>query len=334
MLPAPTIVENTLRDGAYTIDFQFTAEQTSRLVSDLEAAGLTYIEVGHGLGLGASRRGLGVARETDEIYLAAARDAATTARVGSFYIPGIGAVEDIERARESGLDFIRIGANVNEIERAEASVRRAKELGLEVYCNLMKSYALPVEEFISYAVIPAAWGVDGIYIVDSAGCMTPTTVRRYVDALRERTSLRIGFHGHNNLALALANTLAAHEQGAELLDTCIRGMGRGAGNTQTEALVAVLQRDGYDLGLDLWALLRISREVVGPIMPAVQGLDDIEVVAGMAGFHNSFQPMFESVAAEYRVDLGRLIAAVCEVDVIAPPEELVREQAQRLQATA
>lgn len=334
MPPTPIIVENTLRDGAYTIDFQFTAGQTSQLVSELEAAGLTYIEVGHGLGLGASRRGLGVARETDEAYAAAAREAATTARVGSFYIPGIGTVEDIERARDVGLDFIRIGANVNEIARAEASVLRAKELGFEVYCNLMKSYALPVDEFIEHAVVPEAWGVNGIYVVDSAGCMTPNSVRGYIDALRERTSVRIGFHGHNNLALALANTLAAHEQGAELIDTCIRGMGRGAGNTQTEALVAVLQREGHDLGLDLWALLRISREVVGPIMPAVQGLDDIEVVAGMAGFHNSFQPMLETAAAAHGVDLGRLIAAVCEVDVISPSQELVLEQAQRLQASA
>ncbi|HYR58582.1 MAG TPA: hypothetical protein VEO95_08140, partial [Chthoniobacteraceae bacterium] len=220
------ILECTLRDGSYPISYQFTAEDTAVIAAGLEQAGFRRIEIGHGLGLGASLPHIGVAAATDEEYLAAAAGVLSKAKFGAFFIPGIGNESHLEMAAKAGMGFVRIGTEVTETERAEHFIKRAKDLGMEVSANPMKSYAVPLDEFVRRAVQLDQWGADCIAIVDSAGGMLPADVAECTRRLRENVGAAIGFHGHNNFQLAIANVLAAIEAGATIVDTSLRGLGR------------------------------------------------------------------------------------------------------------
>ena len=237
---SPDILEVTLRDGSYLIDFQFTAEDTANIAAALDGIGFRWIEIGHGLGLNASQSGKGTAA-TDEEYLDAASQALQHTKWGMFFIPGIGREEDLRLAAKYGMSFVRIGTNVTETTQAEPYIALAKELGFIVSYNAMKSYAVSPAEFGKVVAQVYVWGADIACLVDSAGSMDPDVVAAYLRAAKSESASPLGFHGHDNLSLAMANTLRAIEEGAILVDSSLQGMGRSAGNTVTEVLVAILQ---------------------------------------------------------------------------------------------
>ena len=226
------ILDCTLRDGSYLIDFQFNRHDTAYISTALEQTGIKYIEVEHGLGLDAGLVS-GNSLEFDLDYIKAAKDATKSAFIGAFYIPGIGKLASVKSAAEAGLDFIRIGVNVYDYELALESVNYAKSLGLEVWINLMKTYSVPYDEFQKICLKIAHYDADRLAIVDSAGGMTPEQTKNYVHIAKKHTPFSIGFHGHNNLQMAVANCLAAVEAGATSVDTTLNGMGRGGGNAPT-----------------------------------------------------------------------------------------------------
>ena len=214
----PTILEATLRDGSYDVNFSFTSQDTSILCKNLESAGIEYIEVGHGVGMHASTKGYGKAAETDEEYMCAARRSVKKAKWGMFCIPGIAELEDIDIAHKYDMGFIRIGTNVTEVPKSENYVKRAKRHGMFVTANYMKSYALPPREFSRQVKLSLEYGVDVIYIVDSAGGMFSEDVEKYYKAIRKVSSnIPVGFHGHDNLGLAVSNSLVAVELGIDII---------------------------------------------------------------------------------------------------------------------
>ncbi|MCJ7778255.1 MAG: 4-hydroxy-2-oxovalerate aldolase, partial [Sedimentisphaerales bacterium] len=297
------ILDCTIRDGSYLIDYQFTVEDAYLIASALCQAGIKYIEVGHGLGLDAQWRGKGLAAESDHAYIEASV-AATEKRskIGVFFIPGIGDIESIRQAADVGLDFVRVGTNVNEYMQAREAVEVAKQLGLKVWSNLMKSYIVPPDEFARICREVEKYGVDVITVVDSAGGMTPGSVRQYVSAAKSVVNCALGFHGHNNLQLVMGNSLAAVESGCVFIDASLRGMGRSAGNAATEILCALLIREGVDIGeVNYKKLIRIADELVVPMMPHDRGLLPIEIACGLSHFHSSFLPIVEKSGAEHGV---------------------------------
>lgn len=327
------IVENTLRDGSYLIDFQFDKEQTAAITAGLAGLGFEYIEVGHGLGLGAwNNPKAGLAKQSDTEYIQAAKKAAPDAKVGVFFIPGIGTKEDIDKAIDSGISFIRIGNNVDGFERAHDFAVYAKSKGLEVAVNLMKSYGVKSYEFTKIAQEIDRWQVaDAIYLVDSAGCMIPEEVFEYIDRTKEKVSTQLGFHGHNNLSLAVANTLQAVKAGASYLDTCIRGMGRSAGNAQTEIMIFLLQKMGISpISTDIYQFYDFANEFIVPLMPVSQGLSDEEIHIGISRFHTSFMPMVNKVAEAFHVDKKKVIKIVSDINCINPSEQLFTDIASQL----
>lgn len=281
------ILDTTIRDGSYAIHFQFTPIDTGFLCKALEDAGVGYIEIGHGLGLGANRR-YKSSSFTDEEYLESAAGSVKNSKVGMFFIPGIGNVSDIKKAAGLKMDFIRIGTDINEFASAEKYVKLAKSLDLEVCVNLMKSYLLPPEKFGKISVLAKKFGADVIYVVDSAGGMLPEDVEAYVKAcVREGSGLKIGFHGHNNLGLANANTLAAYESGALYLDSSLRGIGRSAGNAATEMLAAILAKRGISIGIDLGRIIGAAERYVQPILKYTVSDSSIDVSLGYSNIHSS-----------------------------------------------
>ncbi len=323
------ILETTLRDGSYAINFQFTASDTAVIGSALERAGFDLIEIGHGVGLHAAESGQGAAAETDEAYLKAAAESLKRARFGMFCIPGIARLEDLDMAAAYGMGFIRIGTNVTESEKAEPFIARAKKLGMFVAVNFMKSYAMEPERFAEKAKQMQRDGADALYIVDSAGGMLPADVERYVRAVQAVCDISLGFHGHDNLKLAIANTLRAVELGAVIIDTSLQGMGRSAGNAPTEIVVVALRRMGLDLGIDPMELLEIGERYVRPLIRR-RGLSSLDIVAGYAQFHSSYMGVIRHFSSKYRIDPRRLIMAVCEIDKVEASHDLVERVAREM----
>jgi len=324
---SPNILECTLRDGSYVINFQFTADDTRNLVGALETVGFEWIEVGHGVGLGASREGLGVAAETDEVYLKTTAETIRKSKWGMFCIPGIARLEDVDLAAEYGMSFIRIGTNVEQYAESQPFIERARKHGMFVCSNFMKSYVASPKEFAFYASEAEKYGSNLIYIVDSAGGMFPDEIAEYVDAIRSQSDrIRLGFHGHNNLGMGVANSLRAIECGCDVVDSSLMGFGRSAGNTPTEQLLCALLRYGIDMDIDPVAAMDAAEKFIQPLM-RVGGSSSVDVTAGLAQFHSSYMPTIEKYARQYRVDPRRLIIAVCREDRANAPAELVEQQA-------
>jgi len=323
------LLETTLRDGSYAINFQFSARDTSTLCKALEQAGIELIEIGHGVGLRASQSGHGTALETDEAYLKAAADVCKKAQFGMFCIPGIARVEDVDMSADLGAKFIRIGSNVTEVRDSEPFIARARKRGLFVCANFMKSYASEPAEFAELAELSWKYGSQVVYIVDSAGGMLPHDVERYVDAIRRRCDAPIGFHGHNNLGLGVANTLRAVELGAAIIDTSLQGLGRSAGNASTEMTVLALQRMNVDLKIDALAVLDAGEKYIRPLMRR-SGVPSLDVVSGYAQFHSSYMSVIHKYSSKYGVDPRKLIINLCAVDRVNAPPELVERLAKEL----
>jgi len=325
-----TILDTTLRDGSYAIDFKFSMDDTKRIASALEKAGVRQIEVGHGWGLNAESAGLGKALQTDEEYVIAARSVISKAIFGCFFIPGVARAGDLVMARDLGMDFVRIGNNITEYELQENYIKIAKNLGFHVSSNLLKSYVVSPEIFGERARHVDEMGSDVVVLVDSAGGMTPNEVRVYIREARKRCNVALGFHGHNNLGLANANALAAVEEGATIIDTTLQGIGRSAGNAVTESFVLLCENSGWETGIDPYALFEIGERFIRPYLLSNGGYDSVEFVLGAARFHSSFVPMIKEIAVEFGLDYRKLIMEVANVDRVRPSSELVRKIAQDL----
>lgn len=326
----PKLLDCTLRDGSYAVDFQFTTEDTQQIGHALDTAKFSYIEVGHGIGLGASESGQYVAAATDIEYMIAASKAVTRGKWGMFCIPGIARLDDLRVASDHGMGFVRVGTNVDEVDQSAPFIDLARNLGLEVYANFMKSYVLSPIEFARLAARSLRFGAHMVYLVDSAGGMLPNEVREYVKASLDMTpELSLGFHGHNNLGLAVANSLVCIEEGVGMVDVSLQGFGRSAGNTNTEQLICALVRSDYLIDFDLVAVMHLGETLVRPRIEQ-RGLCSLDVVAGFAQFHSSYMPVVLTVAKRHRVDPRRLIIEICSHDRINAPIELVEKIAASL----
>lgn len=323
------ILDTTLRDGSYAINFGFTASDTATIASALDGAGFEFIEIGHGVGLGASERGFGVAVETDEAYMQAAAEVLQTARFGMFCIPGIATLDDVDLGASYGMGFLRVGTNVSDVSEGAPFVERAKKHGMFVAANFMKSYASDPRDFAKRAKEAESTGVDCVYIVDSCGGMLPSEIDAYFSAVREISDVPLAFHGHDNLGLGIANTMRSVENGAVMVDSSLQGLGRSAGNAQTEMLLIVLQRMGIDTGIDPFAVMDIGERLIRPIVRR-NGFSSLDIVCGWAQFHSSYMGLVRKYASKYQVDPRRLIMAICERDKVHVTEELANEVAAGL----
>lgn len=313
----PVILDCTLRDGSYVIDFQFTKEDTSKITTSLSDAGFAYIEVGHGVGLGASSRGFDVAAATDKEYCEAAASSITRdSQWGVFCIPGIATLDDLEMAIDHGMNFVRIGTDVHKVDESLKFIELAKKKGLYVFANFMKSYVLEGRDFAKLVKKSADFGADCVYLVDSAGGMLPTQVRTFIKETFELDDkLVLGFHGHNNMGLGMANALVSIEEGVKFIDSSLQGFGRSAGNVPAEQLVCMLDLMGLNDRFDPINIMDLGENLIRPLIMQ-RGLSSLDITAGWSQFHSSFMPAILKIAKEERVDPRLLINEVCKVNKI------------------
>jgi 4-hydroxy 2-oxovalerate aldolase len=276
------VVDTTLRDGSHSISHQYTREQVRSIAASLDKARLDTIEVTHGDGLGGSSIQYGYSKETDEDVIRAAHGTLSHAKLAVLLLPGVGVKEDLEMAHREGARIARIATHVTEADISAQHIRFARDLGMEVMGFLMLSHMVPGERIIELALLMESYGAQVIYVVDSAGAMLPNEVRRKVEALCGKLEVEVSFHAHNNLGLAIGNTLAAIEAGATVVDGSLAGMGAGAGNAPIEVLAAVLDKMGYETGINLYALMDAAEDVMRPIMKRPQVIDKASLSLGYA----------------------------------------------------
>jgi len=327
------ILECTIRDGNYAIDFKFTEADTNLVTGQLAHLGFKWIEIGHGLGLGGMEAGKGNMPGRDIDMIRAAKMACGDAKIGAFFIPGIGRMEHLEMARDAGLAFVRVGNNATDAEKAYPYIKRARALGLIPCLNMMKSYTVTPATFAMKAQGAVDAGAEVVYCVDSAGCMLPDDLARYYDATRDVVDCRLGFHGHNNLMMAVANCITAYKHGARYLDTSLCGLGRSAGNASTEILVAVLERLGIPTGIDLFKLMDMIEMYMWPLVAQIRPHDMMGVTAGYSQFHSSFLPKVAAAARKHHVELRRLVAEVALHDPVNVEDNFLEAAARGLANT-
>lgn len=325
----PRILDTTLRDGSYAINFQFTAADTEIICSELEKAGFDLIEVGHGVGLHASESGHGEAVETDEGYLKAAAKAVKKAKFGMFCIPGVARLEDLDMAADLGMGFVRVGTNVTEVESSKEFIAKAKKYGMFVASNFMKSYAMEPAYVAERAKMSQDFGSDIVYIVDSSGGMFPDDIDGYFESIQSKCDIPLGFHAHNNLDMAIANSLRAVELGAAIVDSSLQGLGRSAGNASTEILLVALQRRGMLRDIDAIQVMDIGEKYIRPLIRS-KGYSSLDIVAGESQFHSSYMSIIRKTSARHGVDPRELIRKVCAIDKVNVTQETAEKAAVEL----
>jgi 4-hydroxy 2-oxovalerate aldolase len=323
------ILDCTLRDGSYAINYSFTSADTSIICRELESAGVKYIEIGHGVGLNGSNAGYGTAMQTDEEYMIAAKNALSKAKFGMFCIPGIANLADIDLAKRHGMGFIRVGTNVTQVAESEEFIKKAKKAGMFVAANFMKSYAMEPEQFAETVKLSESFGADMVYIVDSSGGMFPEQIRKYFKAIRKISDIPLGFHGHDNIGLAQINSIESVEMGIQFIDTSLQGLGRSSGNAATELVVAALMKKGYSLGIDFLKIMEIGQKFIQPLLPN-KGRMPLDIVSGYADFHSSYMKHIQKYSAKYQVDPSILIIELCKIDKVNLDEKLLDRIAQKL----
>jgi 4-hydroxy 2-oxovalerate aldolase len=334
MTAAFRLTDSTLRDGSHAIRHRFTTEQVRDVVTSLDAAGVPVIEVSHGDGLGGSSFNYGFSSTPEMELLEVAVAARNRAKIAILMLPGIGIREDLRHARGIGVDVARIATHCTEADISEQHLKLAKELGMETVGFLMMSHMITPEELLEQAAKMASYGADCVYVVDSAGAMTIDDARARVSALKAGLDCQVGIHAHNNLSLAVANSMAALEEGANQIDGCTTGLGAGAGNCPTEILVAAMVRSGIETGVDPLAVMDAAQDIVRPIHPEMGIIDRDGLLLGYAGIYGSFLLHAKRAAERYGVDVKDILLELGERRVVGGQEDMIIDVAVGLERRA
>jgi 4-hydroxy 2-oxovalerate aldolase len=325
------ISDPSLRDGNHAVRHQLTPAQISAYCTRADAAGIPIVEVGHGNGVGASSLQLGESAASDRELLSAARKALKRSQLGIHVIPGFATIEkDLKPALDIGVDVFRVASHCTEADLTDRFIAFARNAGKTAYGVLMMSHMAPPEVLVEEAQKMEAYGAETLIIMDSAGTYLPGDVKLRIGMLVDNVGIPIGFHAHNNLGCAIANSIAAVEAGATMLDGCSRGFGAGAGNAQLEVMIAVLHRMGYETGIDLYKVLDLATFAEEELMETVPTISSTSVVSGLSGVFSGFLKPANRIAGEYGVDARDIFFELGRRGIVAGQEDLILEVAQDL----
>lgn len=332
------LMDCTLRDGANVVGKGFSAEITDMVLDGLTACRVPIIEFGNAGGIGAYEVAGFTAAETDEAYLNIAKKYLDRgSELGMFLNAKRYREKNVALAKESGLSFLRVGADAGDADIAVQTVKDIKSAGLKAFYSQMKAYLLTPEELAEEGKKLEDAGLDQITIMDSAGTMLPDQAAEYTEKLKKAVAIPVAFHCHNNLGLSAANAVAAYQNGVDILDCGLMGMARSAGNLATEICVAIMNRYGQMMEIDLYQMLDFIEQRLQPAMAEYDyhnPVTPLDLTLGLSGCHSSFVKRFRQISEETDVNLFRLIAEVSRQEQKAPSEELIRTVAAQIKRGA
>ena len=331
-----TVVDSSLRDGSHAMRHQFTIEHVRAIAAGLSRAKLPIIEISHGDGLGGSSINYGFSLVNEYELMAEALKVLGDTQLAVLMLPGVGVKADLKRSAQMGVKVARIATHCTEADISEQHMGLARDLGMTVVGFLMMAHMIEPPELAEQAKIMAKAGANVVYVTDSAGALLPDQAGARVRALREAlpADVEVGFHGHQNLYLGVANSLVAIDEGATWIDGCTCGLGAGAGNTPTEVLVAVCDRLGIETGIDVYVMMDVAEEVVKPLMTRPQVVDRSGLILGYAGVYSSFLLHAERAAARFGVSSKDILVEVGRQKAVGGQEDLIIEVASELASRA
>jgi 4-hydroxy 2-oxovalerate aldolase len=325
------ISDATLRDGNHAVQHQLSKNDVALYCRAANEANVPIVEVGHGNGLGASSLQVGLSLESDHDLLTFARENLNSSKLSIHVIPGFATIKrDLEGALALGVDLVRVAAHCTEADITQRHISFAREKGKEAYGVLMMSHMAEPNLLVEEALKMQNYGAEAIIIMDSAGAFLPSDVTIRIETLTNALSIPVGFHAHNNLGMAISNSIAAIQAGATILDGTARGFGAGAGNAQIEVLVAVLQKMNYTTDIDLYKILEAADIAENSFVKSVPYISSTSVVSGLAGVFSGFSKQVDRISKQFGLDPKDLFFELGKRKVVAGQEDIIIEVANQL----
>lgn len=317
----------TLRDGMHAIRHQMSLEDVARVAKALDQAGVDAIEVAHGDGLGGASLTYGPSSHADKEWIEAAADVVENAVLTTLTLPGIGTTDQLREAYDLGVRSVRVATHATEADVSWEHITFAKELGMDVAGFLMMSHMIPAKELAEQAKKMESYGADAVYVTDSAGRLTMDGVKERVRAYRDilEPETEIGIHAHQNLSLAVANSIAALEEGAYRVDASLAGHGAGAGNTPIEPLVAVMELKGWGNDYDLFALQDAADDLIRPLHERPVQVDRETLTVGYAGVYSSFLRHAERIGEALNLDGRDILVEAGRRSLVGGQEDMLMD---------
>lgn len=324
------IIDTTLRDGSHAVGHSYTVDQVTAIVAGLDQAGVDFIELSHGDGITGSTYNYGFSAVDELELLEAASKVVKRAKLTILLLPGIGTIEDLKVAQAKGAQAVRVATHVTEADISAQHIAAAKDMGMFTVGFLMMVHMADPEKIVEQALLMESYGADYINLADSAGYLLPEDVAVRIKAVKSAVKIPVGFHAHNNLSLAIANTLAAIEAGASYVDATLRGLGAGAGNAQLEVLAGVLQRKSVETGLDFYGLMDLAEDVLEPIMQRPQVIRTGPLMLGYAGVYSSFLLHVYKAGEKFGLEPRDILVELGRRKMVGGQEDMIIDVAYRL----
>ena len=325
-----TLIDTTMRDGSHALRHEYECSHVEKIASGLDEAGIQYIEISHGDGLGGSSFTYGFSKVDEFELIEAAASAVHNAKIAVLLLPGIGTIAQLKKAKECGATAVRVAAHITEADVCAQHIAAAKEMGLFTAGFLMMAHMADTGRTVEEAAKMESYGADYINIADSAGYLMPNDVYERVEAVGKVVDIPIGWHAHNNLALAMANSIAAIEAGAEYLDGTLRGVGAGAGNTQLEVLAGVLERAGVETGVNFYKIMDLAQKEVDPLLKRPQVIDNGSLMLGYTGVYSSFLLHVYHAAEKFELEPRDILVEIGRRGVIGGQEDMILDVAYHM----
>ncbi|WP_230970290.1 4-hydroxy-2-oxovalerate aldolase [Nitrogeniibacter aestuarii] len=321
-----------LRDGMHAKREQISVEQMVKVATALDDAGVPYIQVTHGAGMGGNSLQHGFALASNEEYISAVAAAVKQTKISVLLIPGLGTMRELQAAYDAGARSVHVATHCTEADTAPQHIAFCRKLGMDTTGFLMMAHLNDAKGIAAQGKLMESYGAQTVYVTDSAGYMLPQDVKDRIGALRDvlKPETEIGFHGHHNMGMGIANSIAAIEAGASRIDGSVAGLGAGAGNTPLEVFLAVCDRMGIETGVDLFKLMDVAEDIIVPMMDHMVRVDRDSLTLGFAGVYSTFLLHAKRAAERFGVPARDVLVELGRRKMIGGQEDMIIDTAMTM----